>query len=435
MIWHVLAALRGAGVTPARTVIVVGESDDEVREAVERAWPGAYRFVAQREQLGTGHATLQAEPAIPGDAACVLVAYGDTPLLRPDTVSGLARHHMAAGTCMTLATGSLDDPAGYGRVVRANGGVVRIVEERDASDAERGLREVNSGFCAFDARWLWRHLPEVTPAASGEIYLTALAAVAAATGGVATYLLDDIIETVGVNTRAQLAEAAAALRRRINRALLDAGVTLEDPSTTYVDAGVRVGRDTIVLANSHLEGATVIGAECEVGPNTIIRDSTVADGCRIVASVLDGATLEPEVTVGPFAHLRPGTHCGRAVYVGTGSEIKASSLGEGSRMHHFGYLGDATVGRNVNIGAGSVTCNFDGRQKHGTRIDDHAFIGSGTLLVAPVTIGEASLTGAGAVVTRDVDAETKVVGVPARPIGKRGGRSAEAALPSPPRAG
>jgi bifunctional UDP-N-acetylglucosamine pyrophosphorylase/glucosamine-1-phosphate N-acetyltransferase len=288
----VLTALRDAGVAQGRTVVVVGDSAEEVREAVERDFPHSYRFVEQHEQRGTGHATLQAQPSIPRDARTVLVAYGDTPLLQPRTVSGLLRQHLADGLPATLATGLLHDPTGYGRIVRSNGHVVRVVEERDASQTERRLQEVNSGFCAFDARWLWRHLPEVSPAANGEIYLTALAALAASIGGVATYSLDDVGEAVGVNTRLQLAAAEAALRRRINRGLLDAGVTLQDPSTTYVDAGVQVGSDTILLANTHLQGNTVIGAECQVGPNAIVRNSIVADRCRIYSSVLDGATLD-----------------------------------------------------------------------------------------------------------------------------------------------
>jgi len=255
----------------------------------------------------------------------------------------------------------------------------------------------------------------VTPAPNGEIYLTALARRAVADGApVATLELGDVGETVGVNTRAQLADAEATLRRRTNQALLAAGVTLQDPRTTYVDAGVCVGRDTIILANTHLAGQTQIGEECAIGPNAIIRDSVIGHYCRVVASVLDGATLADEVTVGPFAHLRPGTRCGRASRVGTGSEINRSFLGPGSSMQHFGYLGDATVGEHVNVGAGAITCNYDGERKHATQVGDGAFIGSGTLLVAPVTVGAAALTGAGAVVTRDVPAHALVTGVPAR---------------------
>lgn len=424
ILWHVLAALREAGIPAERTAIVVGvgEPAAAVRAAVE-AWFGAgrYRFAQQAAPLGTAHAVLVAQEAVPAGTGTILVAYGDTPLLQAATISHLLAHHRSSGAVLTLAAGYLGDPSGYGRLVRDGQGELRaIVEERDATAEQRAIREVNSGFCVFDAAWLWQHLPRVPVAPNGERYLTALAGMAVEAGDrVATLVLDDVIEALGVNTRAALAEAEAILRRRIATQLMEAGVTLQDPATTYIDAGIVVGPDTIILANTHLAGQTIVGSECELGPNTIVRDSVIGDRCRVLASVLDGAKLEAEVTVGPFAHLRPGTWCGRASHVGTGSEIKASSLGPGSRMGHFGYLGDAMVGASVNLGAGMVTCNFDGERKHPTRIDDGAFIGSGTMLVAPVHVGAGALTGAGAVVTRDVEPEAKVVGVPARPIGRR----------------
>ncbi len=423
MIWHVLRALQDAGLPPERTVVVVGESAPEVCAAIEDGFgAGRYAFAAQAPLLGTGHAVLQARPYVPAEAGTVLVAYGDTPLLRPATVRRLLEQHGEAAAQVTLVTGSLPDPSGYGRIIRdARGGVQAVVEEREATPEQLAVCEVNSGFCAFDPQWLWSWLPLVQPAPNGEIYLTALASLAAAEGAtIATIQLDDIVEVLGVNTRAQLAEAEATLRQRQARRLLEAGVTLQDPATTYVDVEVEVGADTVILANTHLQGATTIGAACEIGPNAIIRNSRLADRCRVVASVLDGAVLDEGVTVGPFAHLRPGTRCGRAVEVGTGSEIKASSLGAGSRMHHFGYLGDAVVGEQVNIGAGTVTCNYDGTRKHQTHVGDRAFIGSDTLLVAPVRVGAGALTGAGAVVLHDVPDGAKVAGVPARQIGVRG---------------
>ncbi len=427
MLWHVLAALQEAGIPTERTTIVVGEQAAAVRAAVE-SWFGAgrYRFARQAVPLGTAHAVLQAQDAVPSGARTIVVAYGDTPLLQGATVSRLLEQHRASGAVLTLAAGYLDDPSGYGRLVRGEQGELRaVVEERDATAEQRAIHEVNSGFCAFDAAWLWQHLPCVPVAPNGERYLPALAGMAVAAGDrVATLVLDDVMEALGVNTRAALAEAEATLRRRIATRLMEAGVTLQDPASTYVDAGVVVGADTVILANTHLAGETIVGSECELGPNTIVRNSVIGDRCRVLASVLDGAQLEDEVTVGPFAHLRPGTRCGRASHVGTGSEIKASSLGPGSRMGHFGYLGDAMVGSSVNLGAGMVTCNFDGQRKHPTRIDDGAFIGSGTMLVAPVHVGAGALTGAGAVVIRDVEPGVKVAGVPARPIGRRDGPAA-----------
>jgi len=365
-----------------------------------------------------------AKPSVPEDAETTIVAYGDTPLLQPATILALLerrREDDAAGRPITLVTGLLDDPQDLGRIARAADGAVReIVEYRDATPEQRAIREVNSGFCAFRTAWMWEQLPRVTPARNGEIYLTALAEHAVRSGlGAGALLIDQIAETIGVNTRAQQAEAETILRARINQRLLESGVSLQDPATIYVDAAVEVGQDTLICANTHLQGATRIGSGCEIGPNAIVRDSVVGDRCTIVASLVDTSEIDDDGRVGPFAHLRPGTRCGRAVEVGTGSEIKASTLGPGSKMHHFGYLGDATVGANVNVGAGTVTCNFDGERKHATRIGDGAFIGSGTLLVAPVEVGTEALTGAGAVVTKDVAEGTKVVGVPAKPIGAR----------------
>jgi len=426
MLWHVLVALRGAGIDPDATVVVIGDGADGVRQAVEGHFgAGAYRFVLQEPQLGTGHAVLVAREAVGARAETLLVAYGDTPLLQPETVRLVLDRHAREGAALTLVTGELDDPGGYGRIVREGGagGTVRaIVEERDATAAQRGIREINSGFCAFDAPWLWRRLPEVRPAPNGEVYLTALPAAAAAGGeAVATLSVADVQEVLGVNTRLQLAEAEGILRRRIVRRLLDSGVSLQDPATTYVDAGVDVGEDSLILANTHLSGETSVGRGCVLGPNAIVRDSTVGDGCRVFASVVSGATLDADVAVGPFAHVRPGTHCGRGSTVGTGSELNRSTLGPGSKMMHFGYLGDATVGEQVNVGAGAITCNYDGEQKHPTSVGDGAFVGSGSLLVAPVSVGRQALTGAGAVVTHDVADGAKVVGVPARQIGWRAG--------------
>ena len=425
MVWHVLTALADAGFAPERVTIVLGDGADEVRAEVTRGFPNsAFRFALQAQQLGTGHAVLTTRDEVPRDAQSVLVAYGDTPLLRGETIAELLEQRAsddARGFPVTLVTGVLEDPQDLGRIVRGPDGAVHaIVEQRDATPDQRAIKEINSGFCAFRAEWLWQELPRVTPARNGEIYLTALAERAVASGaGAGALVVDEITEAIGVNTRAQQAEAEAILRRRIASRLMAGGVTLQDPAATYVDAGVEVGQDSVILAGTHLLGETRIGAECEIGPNSYVRDSVLADRCRVFLSVLDGAELDEEVRVGPFAHLRPGARCGRGVEVGTGSEIKGSSLGAGTKMHHFGYLGDAVIGAQVNVGAGTVTCNYDGERKHATRIGAGAFIGSDTLLVAPVSVGAGALTGAGSVVTKDVADGAKVAGVPARDIGKR----------------
>jgi bifunctional UDP-N-acetylglucosamine pyrophosphorylase/glucosamine-1-phosphate N-acetyltransferase len=423
MLWHVLVALDQAGVSRRDTVIVLGDGAQTVREAVETLFGAdAYRFVLQEPQLGTGHAAAVAREAVGEGAETVVVAFGDTPLLQPGTVQRLLRRHREGTAPLTLTTGHLRDPSGYGRIVRSGDEVRQIIEDRDASDEQRGLTEVNSGFCAFSGPWLWSRLPRVQPAPNGELYLTALPAIAVAEGaGVGTLVLEDVSEAVGVNTRLQLAEAEQALRRRMVNHLLESGVTVQDPATTYVDAGVEVGADSVILANTHLNGSTVVGRECVLGPNAIVRDSVLGERCRILASLVDGATLEEEVAVGPFAHIRPGTHCGRGSSVGTGSEVNRSTLGAGTKMMHFGYLGDATVGERVNVGAGTITCNFDGERKHATTMGDDAFVGSGTLLVAPVSLGQQTSTGAGTVVLRDVADGARVVGVPARQIGWRAG--------------
>jgi bifunctional UDP-N-acetylglucosamine pyrophosphorylase / glucosamine-1-phosphate N-acetyltransferase len=425
MVWHVLTALAEAGFAPERVAVVLGDGADEVRAEVVRGFPGRrYRFALQNEQRGTGHAVLSARDEVPPDAESVVVAYGDTPLLRSETISALLEQRAAddaQGRPVTLLTGVLSDPQDLGRIVRGPDGAVRaIVEQRDATSEQRSIKEINSGFCAFRAEWMWQELRRVTPARNGEIYLTALAERAVASGaGAGSLIVDEITEAIGVNTRAQQAEAEAILRQRIAGRLMASGVTIQDPATTYVDAGVEVGRDSVLYAGTHLLGETRIGADCQVGPNSYVRDSVIADRCRVFLSVLDGAELEGDVSVGPFAHLRPQTRCGRGVEVGTGSEIKGSSLGAGTKMHHFGYLGDAVIGAHVNVGAGTVTCNFDGERKHPTQVGEGAFIGSDTLLIAPIKVGAGALTGAGSVVTKDVADGERVAGVPARGIGAR----------------
>jgi bifunctional UDP-N-acetylglucosamine pyrophosphorylase / glucosamine-1-phosphate N-acetyltransferase len=317
---------------------------------------------------------------------------------------------------LTLLTMEVPDPTGYGRVVRDAGGrVTGLVEERDAPPEQRAIREVNVGAYVFDAAWLRARLPGLQRSANGEYYLTDLVGLAAREGReIATVALADPDEGLGVNDRVQLARAEAVLRDRVRERLMRAGVTMTDPATVYVDATVEVGPDTVLHPHTFLRGRSRIGAGCEIGPSTQVEDSEVGDRCRVVWSLVEGATLATDVQVGPFAHLRPGARLARGVQVGNYAEVKNSVLHENVQQHHFSYLGDAELGRDTNVGAGTITCNFDGVAKHPTRIGERVFLGSDTLLVAPVQLGDGSATGSGAVVTRSVPAGKLAVGVPAR---------------------
>jgi bifunctional UDP-N-acetylglucosamine pyrophosphorylase/glucosamine-1-phosphate N-acetyltransferase len=410
MLRHVLAVARQ--LAPARMVVVVGYGADQVRAAVGNG----VEFMVQAEQLGTGHAVLQARDGLAGVAETVMVLYGDTPLITPQTLGRLLEHHQATRPALTALTCHMPDPTGYGRVLRdARGRVLGVVEEAAATPEQRALTESNMGFYCFDDGWLWDRLERLPLSAGGEYYLTDLVESAVREGSpVETVLADDPVEVQGINTRLQLAEVEARLHDRIRRRWMLDGVTLIDPATVWIDAGVEIGVDTIIYPNTYLKGHTVVGRECQLGPDTWIEDSILGDRCQVRFSVFEGATLEDDVDVGPFAHLRTGAHLARGVHLGNFGEVKNSTLGRGTKMGHFSYVGDATIGEDVNIGAGTITCNFDGVRKHRTVIEDGAFIGSDTMLVAPVRVGAGAKTGAGSVVTRDVPAGALVYGVPAR---------------------
>ncbi len=403
--------------------LVVGHGMEQVRQILGEE----ILYVEQREQLGTGHAVLQTRDQLAGRQGTVLVLYGDTPLIRVETLRRMYDHHHQTGAVITILTFLPDDPQGYGRILRHQGGqVLGIVEQKAATAEQREIREANSGILCFDDKWLWPHLERVERNEQGEYYLTDLVAMAVTAGAkVEALLSEDATEVMGINTRLQLAQAEAVLRRRINEGHMLAGVTLIDPATTYIEIGVQIGQDTIIYPGTYLQGQTRLGQDCIIGPHTIIQDSTIGDSCVIQSSVLEKATLEEEVRVGPFAHLRPGAHLGRGVYVGNYAEVKKSYLGPGTKMHHFSYVGDATIGEEVNIGAGTITCNYDGQRKHPTTIEDGAFIGSDTMLVAPVHIGAGAKTGAGSVVTRDVPPDSVAYGVPARVKDKKKDREAK----------
>ncbi len=399
-------------------LVVVGHGAGQVRQALG----ASARYVVQAEQLGTGHAVLQAEVELADFAGLVLIISADMPLLRAETIAALAQTQASNPGPLSLLTVSGPDPRGFGRIVRdADGGVLAIVEEAQATPAQLAIREYNVGaYCACSA-WLWQALKKVKRSPKGEYYLTDIVQLAVEEGqAVVASPVAEPVEALGINTRAHLAEATAAIRARVNLRWMEAGVAMIDPGQVYIEPGVTLAPDTTLWPGTYLKGSTSIGSGCVIGPDTIIESSTVGNDCRILSSVLEFATLEDHVEMGPFCHLRKGAHLASHVHMGNFGEVKDSYLGEGTKMGHFSYIGNASIEGNVNIGAGTITCNYDGEQKHPTEIGEGAFIGSDTMLVAPVKIGKGARTGAGSVVNRDVAPGDVVVGVPARPLRKAG---------------
>jgi len=405
-----------AAATGARPVLVVGPESAEVRAALgERT-----DYVVQPQPLGTADAVRQARSRLLGAADTVLVSYADMPLLRAETLSALVAAQSANPGALTLLSLRSANRGDFGRVVRnAAGQVQAVIEAAQATPQQLALTEVNVGAYCINAYWLLHALDRLPLSPKGEFYITDLVGLAVGEGmPVASVTIDDEDEVIGVNNRVQLAQAEAALRQRINTHWMLAGVTLADPATTYIEPGVELGPDTVVLPNTHLCGQSKIGADCVLGPNTIVRDTTIGDRCQVECSVLEGAWLAEDVSIGPFGHLRSGARLERGVHMGNFGEVKNSTLGPGVKMGHFSYVGDATLGEEVNVGAGTITCNFDGVKKNKTVIGPNAFIGSDTLLVAPVIVGARARTGAGAVVTKSVPPDTLAVGMPARAIRK-----------------
>lgn len=424
MLDHVLAALSESGLlgTP---VVVTGHGADSVEATLgERA-----AAVRQEPQRGTADAVRLGLSSVPDGAATVLVTMGDVPLQTAGLLRRLAAEREASGAALALVSARVADPAGYGRVVRgAGGGATAIVEEADADEATRAIDEVNAGIYAFDAAWLPDAIGRVEASPKGEYYLTDLVALAVADGRNACVVeAEDAREVMGINDRVALAAAEELMRRRIAESHMLAGVTIVDPSTTRIDADVEIGQDARIEPWTILEGATVIAQDAVIGPSSHVRDSRIGPRTRVWSSVIEEATVAEDSEIGPFAHLRPGADIGARCRIGNFAEVKKSRLGAGTQQHHFSYLGDAEIGENVNVGAGSVTANFDGRAKHRTTIGDGASIGVDTMMIAPVTIGEGATTGAGSVVNHDVAPGKTVVGVPARPIELRRSRSAAAA--------
>ncbi len=405
------------GLSDLRPVVVVGHARKQVQDYLG----DRVEYSLQEQLLGTGHALMQAKERLYQRADQVLVLYADMPLLRPETLKQLTQrrtgspHRQHPATALSLLTVERKEAQGFGRIVRDEIGAVRaIVEEVDCTPEQRAIRELNPGVYCFNAQWLWENISLLTPSSTGEYFLTDMLAIAVEQGKGVETVAAESDETFGINDRSQLAAAAHALRQRINTDHMLAGVTIVDPASTYIDADVTIGQDSTILPGTHLQGNTTVGAGCCIGPNSRIVDSAIGDACRVEYSVIEQSRMDRGSEVGPFGHLRPGAHLGEDVHMGNFGEVKNSRLGRGVKMGHFSYIGDATVGENVNIGAGTITCNFDGVSKNRTTLGDDVFLGSDTLLVAPVTLGARARTGAGSVVTRDVEEDTLVYGVPAK---------------------
>jgi bifunctional UDP-N-acetylglucosamine pyrophosphorylase / glucosamine-1-phosphate N-acetyltransferase len=416
LITYVCRAARS--LSPEKIYVVVGHQATEVERAVQSEAADLAEFVVQTEQRGTGDAVMAARTKLENSDSLVLVLSGDVPLIRPDTLKNFISQHTASGAGCSILSVRLENPTGYGRIVRdENERFVRIVEQKDATAAERKLKEINSGIYCFAARQLFAALKRVKPSnKQGEYYLTDVPQILLSDGeAVNIYLHDDAREVSGINTRAELAEFENLLRRGIIRKLMiDAGVTFLDPSHAYISAESQVGRDCVIYPDVSIEGKSVIGEGCQIRSGTRITNSRLGNGVVVKDHcVIIDSEIESNCSVGPFAHLRMNALLEESSVVGNFVEVKKSRLGRGSKSMHLTYLGDANIGERTNIGAGTVTCNYDGKDKHPTIIEDDVRIGSDTMLIAPVTVGRGSVTAAGSVVTEDVPPDTLVAGVPA----------------------
>ena len=400
MLEHVLNTLEKAGVK--RKIVVLGHGAELIQEWL----PEGIEVVYQWEQLGTGHAVLQAERLLQGVSGNVMVVCGDTPLLQKVTLENLQERHITSQAQVTILTAVISDPQGYGRIIRENNQIKAIIEEKDAKDQERAIREINTGTYCFTADFLINNLAKLTNTnAQGEYYLTDLIKLAVEEGlKVEGFVLDDIQESLGINNRIQLAEAEKVLHLRALEKLMLEGVTIMDPSSTYIGCAVEVGADSIIYPGTILEGKTVIGQDCLIGPGVRIVDSTIGSNSQIQNAVILESKVGNNCSIGPFAYLRPGTILEDNVKIGDFVEIKKSVIGRGSKVPHLSYIGDAFLGEKVNVGCGTITCNYDGKNKHITRIEDGAFIGSNTNLIAPVKVGKNAVIGAGSTINKDVPA-------------------------------
>ena len=403
MLEYPLRAARA--LSPAKIAVVVGHGAAEVQRACkgeEVIW------VQQNEQLGTGHAVLCTKKSLADFPGHLLILNGDVPLITVETLRRLLGCHRDKRPAVTLLTALLDDPSGYGRVVRDHSGrIVRVVEDKDARGAEKSIREVNSGVYVVSPDFLFPALEKLpNQNQQGEFYLTDIVSEAAQTGvGMEGVCIEEPWEIRGINTREELAIMERYLQEKINRHWMESGVTLQDPQTTYIEEGVEIGKDTVIGPNTHLKGRTVVGERCLIDGSAYVMDSRIGRGVHVkFSSAIFESDLGDEAQVGPFAHLRPGTQLGTNVHIGSFVEVKNSTVGEGTKANHLSYIGDAAVGKDSNIGAGTITCNYDGFDKHRTTIGDRVQVGSHTQLVAPVVVEDDAYIAAGSTITRDVPA-------------------------------
>ncbi|MDQ0209186.1 bifunctional UDP-N-acetylglucosamine diphosphorylase/glucosamine-1-phosphate N-acetyltransferase GlmU [Alkalicoccobacillus murimartini] len=399
MVQHVSDALGQVGFD--ETVIVVGHG----AEAVKAQLGDQMHYVLQSEQLGTGHAVLQADDLLKDKKGMTVVLAGDTPLITGETIDALMKEHQSQKAKITVLTALAEDPTGYGRVIRdANGLVQRVVEHKDATAEEQKVREINTSTYCFDNELLFKALKQVgNHNSQGEYYLPDVIEILQKQGEViAAYQSPTFTETLGVNDRLALSQAEQIMKLRINEAWMRAGVTIINPEQTYISADATIGQDTVIWPGASIKGHTVIGSDCTIGANSEILNSTIADRVEVKQSVIHDSKVAQDVTIGPFAHIRPGTELGEEVRIGNFVEVKKSTLAKGSKAAHLSYVGDAEVGKHVNLGCGTITVNYDGVNKHKTTIDDGAFIGSNSNLIAPVHIGENALVAAGSTITDDV---------------------------------
>ena len=399
MVDHVLTQLERVGVN--QIVTVVGHGADQVKQLLgERT-----TYALQAEQLGTGHAVMQAEDILGQKDGITLVTCGDTPLFTAETFKQLFAYHEQQGAAATVLTAHTDQPFGYGRIIRdADGTVAKIVEQKDATLEEAAVQEINTGVYCFDNKELFTALHQLSnDNAQGEYYLTDVVGILKQAGKqVGAFQMDDFTESMGVNDRVALANATRVMQRRINTRHMQNGVTMIDPATTYIDADVQIGNDTVIEPGVVLKGKTSIGSDCVIGAHSEIRDSVIEDGVTVTASFLENAVMHKDSNIGPYSHLRPKAEIGVGVHIGNFCEVKNAQIGQNTKVGHLTYVGDATLGKEINIGCGTVFVNYDGMNKHHTNVGDYSFIGSGSNIIAPVEIGDHAYVAAGSTITDDV---------------------------------